>query len=383
MKPTFVTLFPVAQNVHLIKDVGQVANTMAALGEYDAKLVCYKNSESYGLQTTEANHLQLEFLEPCGRLLFMEKAILNYLKKNAKQITVLHLFHLTKETIYYALYYKKWNPAGKIYIKMDVYNEMLEEGIRYSKKGLFNWVHQQKANQFFRKLTAISAENPTSVALLKQNYPLLRDKAFLLTNGVNNEFLAAHFSQPKKLSEKENIILSVGRIGAKDKNYEMLLNSFVKAGTKNWQLVLVGPIENAFDEKVKRAIEKNPHLEGKIILTGAIEDRIELYEQYNRSKIFCLTSPFESFGIAFVEAMYFGNYIVGTTGMSSFDYISNHSDLGSKVAVNDEEALTLLLKKLMSNTVILEETYPKAQQQVTEKFYWSEIIKNLKIALAQ
>lgn len=381
MKPTFVTIFPVAQNVHLIKDVGQVANSMGASGKYKTKLVCYKNSKEYNLLKTEANHLQIEFLVPSGKKLFMEKAVLNYITQNAKQIDVVHFFHLTKETIYYALHYKKCNPKGKVYIKMDVYNEMLEEGIRYSKKPLFNWFHKQKEKLFFKKLTAISAENPISVELLKEKFPLLKNKAFLLTNGVNDEFLKNNFLQIKPFSEKENIILSVGRIGAKDKNHEMLLNSFVAAEVNDWQLVLVGPVENGFDEKVKMAIEKNPLFKEKIILIGAIEDRVSLYEYYNRSKIFCLTSPFESFGIAFVEAMYFGNYIIGTDGMSSFDYISNHSELGCKVTVNDEETLSSQINKVINHPEIMEEVYPKAQQQVAEKFYWSGIIKNLQQAL--
>ena len=210
---------------------------------------------------------------------------------------------------------------------------------------------------------------------------MLKNKAFLLTNGVNDEFLKINFPQIKPFSEKENIILSVGRIGAKDKNYEMLLNSFVLAEVNDWQLVLVGPVENGFDEKVKMAIEKNPLLKEKIILTGAIEDRVLLYEYYNRSKIFCLTSPFESFGIAFVEAMYFGNYVIGTENMSSFDYISNYSELGSRVSVNDKETLSSQINKVINHPEIMEEVYQKAQQQVAEKFYWSGIIKNLQEAL--
>lgn len=382
MKPNFVTIFPVAQNVHLVKDVGQVANSLAAIGAYNSKLVCYKNSADYSLLKTEANHLQIEFIAPCGKKLFMEKAILNYIEVNASKIDVLHFFHLTKETIYYALHYKKYNPKGKVYVKMDVYNEMLEEGIIYSKKPLINWFHKQKEKQFLKKIAAISAENPISVKLLKEKFPLLKDKVFLLTNGINDQFLKKHYSSPKSFSEKENIVLSVGRIGAKDKNFELLLNSFVKVKCEDWKLILVGPIVNGFEEKVKAVIKNNPNLEGKIILTGAIEDRVALYEYYNRSKVFCLTSPFESFGIAFIEAMYFGNYIIGTDGMSSFDYISNDSELGTRVSVNDEEGLTLQLNELISHPETMEEIYPKAQQQVAKKFYWSRIIKNLERALS-
>jgi glycosyltransferase involved in cell wall biosynthesis len=383
MKKRFVTIFPVAENVHLVKDVGQVGNFMSIIGGYESTLVCYKNSEAYPNLETETKNLKLEFLEPCGRKLFMEKAILNYIQENARKINVIHFFHLTKETIYYALYFKKCNPKGKVYVKMDVYNEMLEEGMSYSKKRLFNWFHKRKEEQFFKKVTAISAENPTSVALLMEKFPLLKDKAFLLTNGVNDSFLGKSFPQLKSFSEKENIILSVGRIGAKDKNHEMLLDSFIQSKTADWQLVLVGPVENDFDLIVKQAIKEDPHLERKIILTGSIENRVELYQYYNKAKIFCLTSPFESFGIAFVEAMYFGNYIIGTKGMSSFKYISNNLELGSMVEADDTQGLTLEIDKLTSNPTLIESNCPKAKEQVKEKFYWSEIIKELERGLRQ
>ena len=159
----FTTIFPFTENVHLIKDVGQVANSIAATGNYEAKLVCFKNSEEYSFLTTEAKHLSIDFIESCGKKLFMEKAILNYIAKNAAKIDVIHFFHLTKETIYYALHYKKYNLKGKVYVKMDVDNELLEQEIKYSKKSIFNWYHKKKETRFLKTLTAISTENPSTL----------------------------------------------------------------------------------------------------------------------------------------------------------------------------------------------------------------------------
>jgi len=377
----FVTIFPSAQNVHLIKDVGQVANSIATLENYKARLICYKNSDIYSFLDTKTPYLELEFIEPCGRKLFMEKAVLNYIRKNALEIDVIHFFHLTKETIYYALHYKKYNPEGKIYIKMDAYNEMFKGEIKYSKKKMINWFHLQKEKKFLNQIAAISTENPEALDLLKKKFPILKNKAFLLPNGVNNNFLKEVFPILKNHEEKENIILSVGRIGAKDKNFEMLLNAFIKANIPEWKLIFLGRIENDLDKKVKNIISQQPHLKDRIELTGEIDNRKELYEYYNRSKICCLTSPFESFGIVFIEAMYFGNYTIGTTGMSSFDYITNNMELGNKIEVDDEQGLAALIKKISNDTTLLKITHNKAQQQVEEKFYWSKIINSLKEVL--
>ncbi|MBL4594177.1 MAG: glycosyltransferase [Flavobacteriales bacterium] len=373
----FTTIFPLAENVHLIKDVGQLANSMAASGEYEAKLVCFKNSANYSYLNTEANHLTIDFIVPCGKKLFMEKAVLDYIKQKATQIDVIHFFHLTKETIHYALHYKKHNPAGKVYLKMDVYNEMLERGIRYSKKGIFNWAHKKKEKQLFKQLSVISVENPIALELLIKRFPTLKDKALLIPNGVNDIYLKQEFPQIRAFKEKENIILSVGRIGATDKNFELLLNAFSKANIPNWKLLFIGPIENNFEDRVANIIKENPHLKDKIELVGQIEDRKELYGYYNRSKICCLSSPFESFGITFVEAMYFGNYVIGTSGMSSFRYITNDYQLGVAVEKNDENALVQILQQKTGDEVMLDDNWKKAQHRIQENFYWSKLITPL------
>lgn len=374
MKPKFTIIFPYAQNVHLIKDVGQIANALSEHYDFYSTLVCYKNSAEYSHLKTEANYLKIDFISPKGKFLFLEKAVLTYLKQNAKQIDVLQLFHLTKETIYYALYFASLTKKGKIYIKMDVYNESLKQEIIYSKKPIFQWIHKKAEKLFFKKVTVISAENPISLNLLKQKFPTLKDKAILVTNGVNCSFLAQHFPTIKKMEEKENIILSVGRIGARDKNYEMLLDAFIQAKLTHWKLVLVGPIESNFQAMVNNLFENNPTLKNKIELVGNVDDRISLYNYYNQSKIFCLSSPQESFGIAFVEAMYFGNYIIGTTGMSSFEYITNNLKLGSFVEPNQTEELAQKLVEVTNNEVLLEEVFSLAHQQVVNYFCWEKAV---------
>ncbi|HEY9083691.1 MAG TPA: glycosyltransferase family 4 protein [Vicingaceae bacterium] len=377
MKPTFVTIFPYTENVHLIKDVGQVANAVGKNKEFNAKLVCYKNSEKYTLSASECPHLTIDFIEPQGKTLFLEKAVLNYLKQHAQNIDVLHLFHLTKESIYYGLHYKKLNPKGKIYLKMDVVNEMLKGEIVYSKKKFFQWFHQRKAKQFLKQLTAISAENPTAIELLKTKFPELTDNIFLMPNGINCQFATTNFPTIKSYKEKENIILSVGRIGAPDKNYVLLLEAFMQANLPNWKLILVGEVTPEFQQLVDDWMVHHPKLKDKIELTGKIIDRKTLYEYYNRAKIFCLSSPKESFGIAFIEAMYFGNYLVGTTGMSSFEYISNSFLHGEVVVPSDTKKLSKVLEKITTNELLIENHLNAAHQRVLNYFCWDKVIEPL------
>ncbi|MBL4706763.1 MAG: glycosyltransferase family 4 protein [Flavobacteriales bacterium] len=313
----------------------------------------------------------------------MEQAVLDYLDENAADIDVLHFFHLTKETIYYGLHFRKLNPTGKIFLKMDVYNETLVDGINYSKKKLKNWYHKRNEKKFLRTVDVVTAENPISQKLLVELFPILEKKCIVMTNGVNTDFLQSEFPQIKSHQEKENILLSVGRIGVAEKNYKLMIEAVLKVDLKDWKVVLVGPVEPEFQSWLNDQLKLHPNHADKIELVGSVDDRKTLYEYYNRSKVFCLTSPFESFGIAYAEAMYFGNYIVGNDGHSSFDLLSNDGQLGSKVAKNNVEELIVELELMMNDQNKLELLQKQIEDRARTHFSWRIIIEDLLAELSR
>ncbi len=376
LKRQFVTIFPVSENVHLVKDIGQIPYFMYKRHGYASTLVAYQNSAEYPNLEGEVQGLKLLFLENTGKTSFMEKAVITYLRREAKNIDVLNLYHFTKETMFYGMLYKKLNPKGCLYVKMDVYNEQLQQGFQHSKKKLKNAVLKQAERRFLKKADVFSCENPKSVDLLQQLYPHIKDKVLLVPNGVNDFYLKAMLGTPLPWQKKENILLTVGRIGSKEKNHEMLLKALAQVKLNDWKVYFVGPVEPAFNDLKEEFLNAYPHLRDKLVFTGAVYNRKLLYSYYNRAKLFCLTSPFESFGIAFVEAMYFGNYILGTTGMSSFDLLSNNEKYGEKVEVDDAEGLAVKLQAHINDQSCLEAKY-EAIIQHTETFYWSKITDRL------
>lgn len=380
MQRKFVTIFPVAENVHLIKDVGQIPYNLFAHHGYESSVVCYQNSEEYSHLNGEVEGLNIQFLEPQGRKLFLENAVLDFLNKQGPHIDVLNLYHLTKETIYYGLHYKKVNPNGVLYVKMDVYNEMLENGIRYSKKALFNAIHKVQEGRFLKALDLVSCENPISLQLLQQTFPKAADKMVLVPNGVNDGFVAQHFPQQKSFEEKENIVLSVGRIDSAEKNYYALVDTFLNAQLKHWKLVLVGPADeqSAVMQKILQRIENND----RVVLTGAIHDRKALFEYFNRSKVFCLTSPFESFGIAFAEAQFFGNFLVGNDGHSSFDLLSDNGQLGFKADRNNVKTLEDCFEQIEQGQLVSAEQCAASRTYAKAHFSWSTISNTIADRLA-
>ena len=114
MKTNYCVLYPEAENVHLIKDVGMIAYKMFKLFGYEASLACYENG-SYDYLEKEVKGLKLNFIERKYNNNILDG--IRYLRKNAKSIDVLQLFHITIRSVVYAFTYKLFNSKGKIYLK--------------------------------------------------------------------------------------------------------------------------------------------------------------------------------------------------------------------------------------------------------------------------
>ncbi|MDX2173158.1 MAG: glycosyltransferase [Bacteroidota bacterium] len=386
MAKTFVTIYPWCENVHLTKDLGQIPYFMFAKHNYQAKLVTYKNSESYSQINGEVKGLELELIENKGKFGFLEKGILNYLSNNSKSINVLNLYHFTKQSFVYGILYKLKNPKGFLYLKLDAYNTTFEEGskIKHSKKRVKNIFITFLESWFLKKVDLISIENTEGEKLVKLMYPKFSNKIIYLPVGVNDLFLKEEFKfNIKNIEEKENIILTTGRIGNEVKNHEMIMRALTQLKLGDWKMVFVGPIDRKFKEYVSETLSNYPHLVSHIIFTGEISNRKELYEWYNRSKLFCITSWSESFSLSIAEAFYFGNYILGTEGVMSMKDITDNQKYGTILKPDDDKSLASEIQKLINNQDILEKIYPNIIQHSHTNFVWSTITTKLQNYIQQ
>jgi GalNAc-alpha-(1->4)-GalNAc-alpha-(1->3)-diNAcBac-PP-undecaprenol alpha-1,4-N-acetyl-D-galactosaminyltransferase len=152
---------------------------------------------------------------------------------------------------------------------------------------------------------------------------------------VDNLYLKEEI-QLRSWEEKEDIIITVGRIGTYQKNTELFLEALKEVELNNWKVYILGPFELPFQTYIDTYFKLNPQLRDKVIFTGNIIDRKELFEWYNRAKIFCLTSRFEGFPITFPEALYFGNHIISTP-VSSALQITNYSQFGKVVKAETKD----------------------------------------------
>ena len=119
----------------------------------------------------------------------------------------------------------------------------------------------------------------------------ISDKIFYLPNGFDKTSI----NPIKNINEKENIMITVGRIGSNQKNNEMMLNALEGLDLRDWKVYFIGPIEDSFHVKVKDFYTRSPKMRGKVVFLGNIDNKDKLYEWYNRSKVFFLTSQYEGF----------------------------------------------------------------------------------------
>ena len=375
-KPTFVTVFTETENFHLVKDVGQLPYFMYKTEGYDATLISYQNNVEYPFIDQEVNGLKLNFIPNKGRFLYFELGVLYYLFNHSKSIAVLNLFHFKKDHILYLLIYKLVNPKGKAYIKLDMdilffknYNAFL-----FSNYALKNFFLKALTSWIFKLTDLFSVETDQAKDYLLNIYPELRNKLICIPNGVDNLYLDKKIPI-KAFQEKENIILTVGRIGTHQKNTELLLDALKITDLKDWKVYILGPIEESFKKYIADFYRESPQLENKIIFTGNITDRKELFDWYNRSKIFCLSSRYEGFPIAFPEALYFGNYLISSP-VSSAEHITSKGKYGT-VAKADAHEFSNALQNSIEPGFLSSQRYEEIRRFSKDNFTWPGIVKKL------
>lgn len=378
-KDQFVTILYWARNVDLVKMTGQIPYFMHLHHGFDSTLVTYRVDESYPYLRNEVKGLKIHFLEKIGRLGPVEKAVVKYIAHRSKDIAILNLYHYTLETMIYGILYKFFNPKGFLYIELDDdlsflqrINSLCGYPVNPFKKLLFRSIEF-----FFIKLSNLFViESRLGLQLIRNRAKKISRKTIYSPYGIDFNYILKHFPNVKTFDDKEDIIITVGRIGTFQKNNEMLLEALKHVDLKSWSVYFIGPIENNFKENIAQFYAENSMLKEKIVFLGEISDRYELYKWFDKAKIFCLTSRNESFGIVLAEALHFGNYILTTNVITAND-VTNNGELGTIINHDDIGTLSKKINELISNSEIIRFKQQAIIEHARKNFVWDKIVENL------
>jgi glycosyltransferase involved in cell wall biosynthesis len=351
---------------------------MQEVASYEAALMGRFPEPDYPALDGEMKGLQTISIPDSGSVSFLEKAAMQTLKSMAPDVDVLQLSHLSRHTIGYGLIFKRYNPKGQLYLKLDAYNDHLAHRKRFARSPLKNSVLTNLSKRFFKAVDLISIENKAGYDLSLRTYPEWDGKLIYLPVGANDRYLDRHFRPP---APARKVILSVGRVGSPEKNYELLLRALPMLKLEGWEMKIAGPISPEFQKLWERESANFPDQIAKITFLGNISNRDELYRLYEEASIFFLPSRVESFGISFVEALYFGNLVVGHPGMFAFPDISLNGRYGEVFEDNNPVSFANAIHLAMERATTERGLREEIRQHAKAHFSWSGIAAKLASAL--
>lgn len=376
MNNNLTLIFPIFEEVHLGKDVFLVPYYLGKKYNLSVDIVypmsntnknLPKDIRGVKLIPLKSNFIFHYLLKYKSVILFW------YLINNAKKIGVLMNFHWTNITFIQVAIYKLLNKKGICYVKLDT-SEGDFISLNYSRFRRFNAFIIGK---FIDKVDLFSCETRKSYINLTSNLhfgSFLKNKLILMGNGFDEEELENLDIEEFDYSKKSNIIITVGRIGAVEKNNKMLLDSLEKVNLKDWRVFFIGPIDDTFVNVISSFYKNNTDKRNSVFFVGPIYNKKELWDYFNRSKVFILTSSIEASPIVYTEAKRFRNYVISTEFPAFVDNIINE-DLGCITPQNNPNELSKIIQDIVDNKRNIDKYGLKHLKDIS----WSEKVKRLNL----
>ncbi|WP_131536251.1 glycosyltransferase [Pedobacter nototheniae] len=361
----FLTLFPKCENVHLIKDVGMIPFILQKKFGFDSTIASYQNGV-YPYAETEVKGIKQRYIKKLFNNTKVDTII--FLLRNSRKYDILQVYHFSIESLLYLLVFKLlrgFSPRAKTYLKLDADDDIL-------KLRLKGWLGKL-VRKFLAKINLITIE---TLLLFKEvnRKKLFSDNFYYIPNG----FYDNENRESVDYSIKENLIITVGRIGTYQKSNEILLQAF-KAffeTNKDWKLEMIGPIESTFEDYIKSFFIENPLLINNVFFTGPINDRKELEDKYKKAKLFVLTSKYEGFPLVFLEAVRFGCTIISSDVSPAFD-ITNNRKYGKVFPKDDVDSLYAELIGIVKDEKYIQENSLLVQEFAYNQFYWPNLLSKV------
>lgn len=168
-------------------------------------------------------------------------------------------------------------------------------------------------------------------------------------------------SDPK--IEKENIVLSVGRL-IKTKHHDELIRIFAELNPEGWKLIIVG--DDALKQQNKAILQQlidDLEMQDKVELAGK---RKNVEDYYNRAKIFAFTSSSEGFPNVIGEAMSAGLPVIAYDCVAGPSDLIQHGQTGFLIKLHDAEDYQNKLNLLIDDKELREQMGIAGQEKVKQ-----------------
>ena len=354
----------------LYKDVGGIPY---ALSKYCGWQATFAYNNANGLLHNE-DYEKYVFLSPITFNKYFKRIksryirffpVIKYIFKNAKKYDVINFYHCHEFTNFLCWFAKIMNPQIITYVKLD----MDKDDFKYQKERHMS----RRGGRRWRNTDIFTTETLKYVVELNK-LKKFNNKVKYLPNGFFADLEDIDLSKIKK----EKIILTVGRLGTYQKNTELLIESLIEIEDKlnEWIVYLVGPMTEDFEIWLNKRLVDHSKLKNKIVITGNIIDKKELYQIYAKSSIFVLPSRYEGFPLVIQEAMHFACYPIVTNCFPAADEVIRTGENGFGDIVNQSENdLNNVLKSIKIINYL--EKGQKAAEFINENFDWKILAKKL------
>lgn len=291
---------------------------------------------------------------------------LDWVTNNAENFDLMILYNANYEHIPLIAEYKKIRPNGKIYLATDM-NIGWADRIEHE---------SPEFNFLLKSCDVVGASCRATQKYLSAKWSVPVE---LFRNGFYN---FANVSFDNLFEGKEDIILTVARIGTYQKRNDIMLEAFAKVADKipSWKMRLVGTIEENFQPYIEKYFERFPNLQDRVKFVGLVEDKTELLAEYKRAKIFCLSSNMEGAPNVAAEALYSGCFIV-TSAVDAASDMVDENKCGRVFPIDDIDAMAKIFVEVCSDEKILSAGMQHAANYGRQSFDMEKIVARLNYLL--
>ncbi|MDR1692596.1 MAG: glycosyltransferase family 4 protein [Oscillospiraceae bacterium] len=348
-------------NQQLMKDCGLVPYMFHRVYGFRPAMLGRSAGEEY-TNLTKMPGMRLEFLPVSAE--GYPDARLRFMREHSGEMDLLVLTGPYHEYTALLSEYRKLRPDGKVYMALDM-NSYWADSIN-------------RDDPWFTEL--LGACDVIAASCRRMQEELTRRWERWTIHTIPNGFVNLT-GTPLSVSfeQKENIILTVGRIGSAQKANHILLEAFAAARPEigDWRLHLVGKIDEPFRPYIDQYFAAYPELRERVVFKGLIADKAELYAEYARAKVFALTSILEGGAPNVVaEALFHGCYTV-TSDIDAAGDITADGACGRVFPCGDVPALADIFREICPDGALFRNAFPETVAYARRFYDWEVNIKRL------